>query len=49
VLQVETRRVLAGTGTDPVELGTVRAAGKKEMPAADWARGTRVEPGERLG
>ena len=45
-LLVEKTRVLAGTATDPVELGAVRAAGKKEMPAVDWARGTRIEPGE---
>jgi methionyl-tRNA formyltransferase len=41
-LLVEKRRVLAGTGTDPVELGEVRAAGKKPMPAVEWARGVRV-------
>jgi methionyl-tRNA formyltransferase len=39
---VEKRRVLVGTATDPVELGDVRAAGKKPMPAVDWARGARV-------
>jgi len=32
----------------PVALGQVRAAGKKPMPAADWARGVRVDAGERL-
>ncbi len=45
-LKVSKGSVLAGTGTDPVELSTVRAAGKKEMPAVDWARGTRIEPSE---
>jgi methionyl-tRNA formyltransferase len=45
-LAVEKARVLVGTGTDPVELGAVRAAGKKEMPAVDWARGVRVGAGE---
>jgi len=29
--------------------GLVKAFGKKEMPAADWARGIRVEPGARFG
>jgi methionyl-tRNA formyltransferase len=48
-LRVEKGRMLAGTGTDPVELGVVRGAGKKEMPAVNWARGVRIEPGERLG
>jgi methionyl-tRNA formyltransferase len=41
-LRVERSRVLAGTGTDPVALGEVRAAGKKSMPAVDWARGVRL-------
>jgi methionyl-tRNA formyltransferase len=45
-LLVEKARVLTGTATDPVALGEVRAAGKKPMPALDWARGTRPEPGE---
>ena len=29
-------------------LGEVRAAGKKPMPATDWARGLRIQPGEQL-
>ncbi|GAB2463196.1 methionyl-tRNA formyltransferase [Jatrophihabitans fulvus] len=41
--------VLAGTGTLEVALGTVQPAGKRPMPAADWARGARLEPGERCG
>src|SRR5262249_46055084 len=41
--------VLAGTGTHPVVLGEVRAAGKKPMHAVDWARGVRPQPGEVLG
>ncbi|MDP9796058.1 methionyl-tRNA formyltransferase [Catenuloplanes nepalensis] len=45
-LLVERKRVLAGTATTPVALGEVRAAGKKPMPATDWARGVRVETGE---
>ncbi|MEU3269472.1 methionyl-tRNA formyltransferase [Saccharomonospora sp. NPDC006951] len=47
-LAVERKRVLAGTATTPVELGEVQAQGKKRMAAADWARGTRIEQGERL-
>jgi methionyl-tRNA formyltransferase len=43
---VEKERVLVGTATDPVALGPVRAAGRKEMPAVDWARGVRIAPGE---
>jgi methionyl-tRNA formyltransferase len=47
-LLVERSRVLAGTATVPVQLGEVRAAGKKPMPASDWARGARVAAGEVL-
>ncbi|HWH00384.1 MAG TPA: methionyl-tRNA formyltransferase [Pilimelia sp.] len=48
-LLVARDQVLVGTGTEPVALGEVRAAGKKPMPAADWARGLRVQPGEGIG
>ena len=47
-LVVERSQVLVGTATTPVALGEVRAAGKKAMPATDWARGLRIQPGERL-
>jgi len=45
-LHPEKRRVLAGTATVPVELGEVRPVGRRPMPAADWARGVRITPGE---
>jgi methionyl-tRNA formyltransferase len=45
-LLVERAQVLAGTATTPVALGEVRAAGKRPMPATDWARGLRVTEGE---
>jgi methionyl-tRNA formyltransferase len=41
--------VHVGTGSHPVELQWVQPQGKKPMPAADWARGVRIDPGERLG
>jgi methionyl-tRNA formyltransferase len=41
--------VLVGTATTSLRLGTVQPAGKKPMPAADWARGLRLASGERLG
>ncbi|WP_341720378.1 methionyl-tRNA formyltransferase [Micromonospora sp. FIMYZ51] len=47
-LLVEKARVLAGTATVPVRLGEVRAAGKRAMPATDWARGARVSAGEEF-
>ncbi len=46
---VTKRAVFVGTGSLPVRLGVVQAHGKKPMPAADWARGSRIEPGECLG
>lgn len=39
--------VLVGTATTAVRLGDVQPPGKKSMPAADWARGARLAPGER--
>ena len=48
-LLVEKNAVWVGTGTAPVQLGEVKAFGKKAMPAADWARGTRPESGTILG
>lgn len=47
-LAPEKRRVLVGTGSDVIELGEVRPVGKRAMPAADWARGVRIEIGELL-
>jgi len=48
-LVVTKRAVLVGTATAPVRLGVVKAFGKKEMPAADWARGVRLASGARFG
>ncbi|HET7349806.1 MAG TPA: methionyl-tRNA formyltransferase [Marmoricola sp.] len=48
-LEVTKNAVHVGTATTPVKLGRVKAFGKKEMDAADWARGARVESGARLG
>ncbi|RDI22161.1 methionyl-tRNA formyltransferase [Lentzea flaviverrucosa] len=45
---VERKRVLVGTATTAVALGEVQAQGKKRMGATDWARGTRIEAGERI-
>lgn len=49
VLEVTKNAVLVGTATAPLLLGEVKAFGKKQMPAADWARGVRLESGVRLG
>jgi methionyl-tRNA formyltransferase len=37
---------LVGTATEAVRLGTVRPEGKGDMPASEWLRGLRPEPGE---
>jgi methionyl-tRNA formyltransferase len=42
------REVLVGAADHAVVLGEVRPQGKKAMPAADWARGVRPEPGELM-
>jgi methionyl-tRNA formyltransferase len=38
-LLVTRRSVLAGTATEPVQLGLVQPPGKRPMAAADWGRG----------
>ena len=48
-LHVTKRSVHVGTASGAVALGEVVPPGKRPMPAADWARGVRIEPGERLG
>jgi methionyl-tRNA formyltransferase len=40
--------VVVGTGTQSVRLTDVRPQGKPQMPADAWARGVRIEPGERF-
>lgn len=47
-LMAEGRRVLAGTGSTPIELVTVQPAGRGAMRAADWLRGVRADD-PRLG
>lgn len=48
-LSIGKHSVLVGTASTPVELGEVRAPGRRSMPAPDWARGARPSPGQRLG
>jgi methionyl-tRNA formyltransferase len=48
-LEVGKSAVLVGTGSLPVRLGEVKPHGRKQMPAADWARGVRVASGARFG
>ncbi len=46
---IRRREVLVGTATDPVRLSTVVPAGRKAMPAPDWARGARLDADTVLG
>ncbi len=48
-VEVTKKAVFVGTGSEPVQLGQVKPFGKKEMAAADWARGNRLEPGTASG
>jgi len=49
-IAVDGQRVIVGCGNNSaVELVTVIPAGKKEMTAADWARGARLSGGESFG
>ena len=47
-LRVAKREVFVGTATGALRLGEITAPGKRTMPAPDWARGARPEPGERF-
>ncbi|MFJ6720433.1 MULTISPECIES: methionyl-tRNA formyltransferase [unclassified Streptomyces] len=49
VLAPAKNNVFVGTGSHAVELLWVQPQGKKPMKGADWARGVRIAPGERLG
>ncbi|BBH16277.1 methionyl-tRNA formyltransferase [Nocardioides baekrokdamisoli] len=44
-IEVRKNDVLVGTGSQCLRLGMVKAFGKKDMPAGDWARGVRLESG----
>ena len=48
-VEVRTNAVVVGTGGGAVTLGEVVPPGKRAMPAADWARGARLEAGVRFG
>jgi methionyl-tRNA formyltransferase len=48
-LGTEGREVFVGTGNGTVRLGEVQPAGKRMIPASDWARGARLAAGDRLG
>jgi methionyl-tRNA formyltransferase len=47
-LRVSPAGVAYGVGRHELVLGDVQPQGKRMMPAADWARGARIAPGERF-
>jgi len=47
-LVVSSDKVFVGCAFGVLEISRLRPAGKKEMPAADWARGARIIEGERF-
>jgi methionyl-tRNA formyltransferase len=49
IVATEASGVLVKTGSGVVRLLEVAPAGRRRMPAADWARGARPSPGDRLG
>jgi len=49
VLAVDAAGPLVATGAGALRLLDVQAAGKRRMPAADWARGARLGAGDVLG
>jgi methionyl-tRNA formyltransferase len=49
LVEVTKDAVHVGTGSSPVRLCEVQPFGKKRMPAADWARGVRLNETPRLG
>ena len=48
-LHVTKNAVHVGTATNAVRLGDVRPHGRRQMDAAAWARGVRIDEGEVLG
>ena len=48
-LGVTKKQAFAGASGGVIELLEVQPQGKKPMRAADWARGVRIEAGEKLG
>jgi len=49
VQAVDQRGLIAACGAGSICITEVQPAGRARMPAADWARGRGIAPGERLG
>jgi methionyl-tRNA formyltransferase len=48
VLEVDNTGVLVGCGAEALRLTLVKPEGRAAMAAAEWARGVRLSPGDRL-
>jgi methionyl-tRNA formyltransferase len=46
-ISLQGKRILIGTGSTALEIGFITSAGKSTTPAAAWANGARLSPGER--
>lgn len=46
-LRLKEKRVLIGTGSFALEIGSISAPGKQLMDALSWANGVRIQSGER--
>ena len=44
---VKEKKVLIGTATNALEIGFITTVGKAQSPAAAWANGARLQPGDR--
>jgi methionyl-tRNA formyltransferase len=49
VVSVDEQGPIVAAGTGSIRLILVVPSGRKHMTGADWARGARIQPGERLG
>ena len=49
VVALDKDGIVVATGEGALRPLEVAAAGRRRMPAGDWARGSRLTPGERLG
>lgn len=49
VLAIESGAVRVACGAGAIDLEQVQSAGRRALPARDWANGRRVRPGVRLG
>lgn len=49
VVSADSSGITVQTGDGLLVLKEIQPAGKRNMPAAEWLKGARLEPGTRLG